>query len=169
MPPGRLTGRVTDYGDLIHVEQWRLKGQHLLWAWHIGPPRDTTPADRIPTGTTPVAPHNGRIDLIMDLQADKQVTLSGSYTDEIGNPVDPPAGAVVTYTVDDALIVALTDLGDGTAVAAATGVLGVANVHAEATFDGRTATGDIQIVVVAGLAERFTIAASDPTEVTPDV
>lgn len=168
MPPGRLTGRVTDYGDLIHIEQWRLKGRHLLWAWHISPPRDTTPADRTPTGVQPVAPHNGRIDCTMDLQADQQVTLSGSYTDEVGNPVDAPADAAVTYTVDDATVIALTDLGDGTATAAATGVLGVANVHAEASFDGRTATGDIQIVVVAGLAERFAILASDPTEVTPD-
>ena len=167
MPPGRLTGQVTDYGDLIHVEQWLLKGRRLLWAWHLGPPRDTSPADRTPLGV-PVAPSTGRTDLIMDLQADQQVTLSGSYTDEVGNPVNPPAGASVTYTVDDPSIVALTDLGDGTAVAAATGVLGVANVHAEATFDGRSATGDLQIVVVAGLAERFTVEASEPTEVTPD-
>ncbi len=166
MPPGRLQGRVTDYGDLLHVEQWRLKGRHLLWAWHIGPPRGTTPADR--SGPGAAVPSNGRTDLIMDLQADKQVTLSGSFTDEVGNPVDAPADAAVTYTADDTSVLVLTDNGDGTANAAATGTLGVANVHAEASFDGRTATGDLQIVVVAGDAERFEITASEPTEVTPD-
>jgi hypothetical protein len=104
----------------------------------------------------------------MDLMADKKVTLSGSYTDEVGNPVSPPDGATVTYTVDDPAVINLTDNGDGTAVAAATGTLGTATVHAEATAPGvPTMTGDLAIVVVAGLAERFDVVAGEPEEVTP--
>jgi hypothetical protein len=110
----------------------------------------------------------------MDLQADKKVALSVEYTDEVGNPVSAPAGATAVYTVDDPTIINLTDNGDGTAEAAATGTLGTANVHLDATFtddDGvsHTVTGDLQLVVVAGLAERVNITAGAPEEVTPDV
>jgi hypothetical protein len=106
----------------------------------------------------------------MDLMADQRTTLSGKYTDEVGNPVPAPDGASVTYTVDDTSIINLTDNGDGTARAAATGTLGSATVHAEATAPGLpTMTGDLLIVVVAGLAERFEVTASEPEENTPDV
>ena len=105
----------------------------------------------------------------MDLQADMQVPLSLQFTDEVGNPVGVPSGTAVAYTVDDPTIINLTDSGDGTAVAAATGVLGTANVHVDVTWNGFTVTGDLQIVVVAGGAERVTIVAGPPTEVTPDV
>lgn len=105
----------------------------------------------------------------MDLRADMQVTLSGEFTDEVGNPVPTPPNTTVTYTVDDPTIINLTDNGDGTAVAAAVGPLGTANVHAEAAWNGFTVSGDLQIVVVAGLAERFNIVAGEPTEITPDV
>lgn len=137
--------------------------------WHVGVPFDTTPADRTvrtPVGVTSPLP---RKDLIMDLQADKQVPLSVEWTDEVGNPLSTPAGATAVYTVDDPSIIALTDHGDGTAVAAAMGVLGTATVHGVFTADGMTLTGDLQIVVVAGLAERVNIFAGDPVEVTPDV
>lgn len=97
-----------------------------------------------------------------------QVPLSGEFTDEMGNPVATPPDATVVYTVDDPTIINLTDNGDGTAVAAAVGVLGTANVHAVATWGANEVTGDLQIVVVAGLAERFNIVAGEPTEVTPD-
>jgi len=106
----------------------------------------------------------------MDLQADKKVALSVQYTDEVGNPVPaPPAGAVVTYTVDDPTIINLTDNGDGTAVAAATGTLGNATVHVEAVDGATTVTGDLLISVVAGDAQRVEIVAGAPEEVTPDV
>lgn len=104
----------------------------------------------------------------MDLQADKQVPLSVTWTDEVGNPTDAPADAVVVYTVDDPSLINLTDNGDGTAVAAAVGPLGTATVHVEATANGETVTGDLAIVVVAGLAERINVVAGEPTEVTPD-
>jgi len=105
----------------------------------------------------------------MDLQADKKVALTASYTDEVGNPVPTPADAAVTYTVDDPTIINLTDNGDGTAEAAATGTLGTAHVHVDATSGGITLTGDLEIVVVAGLAERVAIVAGEPEEVTPDI
>lgn len=165
--PTILRGKITDFGDLLHVEQWLIKGRRFELAWHLGPPADTTPADR-DGSLSPVALPTGRTDLTMDLQADKKVPLSVTFTDEVGNPVAAPADAVVTYTVDDPAIIALTDNGDGTAVAAATGTLGVANVHVEASFSGGVATGDLQIVVVAGLAERIDVVAGAPEEVTPD-
>jgi len=160
-----LRGRVTDYGDLLHHEEWVIKGRRLNFIWHIGPALDVTPAD---LESTVDGSHtsNERIDLVMDLQADKKVTLSASYTDEVGNPTTAPADATVTYTVDDTSIITLTDNGDGSAVAAATGTLGQATVHGEASFGGQTVTGDLLIVVVPGLAERFTIVAGEPEEVT---
>lgn len=104
----------------------------------------------------------------MDLQADMQVPLSLEFTDEVGNPVETPADTTVTYTVDDPSLINLTDNGDGTATAAAVGPLGAANVHVVVSWNGHTVTGDLQIVVVAGLAERVNIVAGEATEVTPD-
>lgn len=157
-----------DLGD--SVLEWKIINKccrPLKFVLHVAAPRDTDPSDRIVKGPPYYQP-TGRTDLIMDLQADMQVTLTGTYTDEVGNPTETPVGATVTYTVDDPTIINLTDNGDGTAVAAATGTLGTANVHAEATAGGQTLTADLQIVVVAGLAERFSIVAGEPTEVTPD-
>lgn len=141
----------------------------LSLVWHIGPVLDTDESDRIP-GEPPAHKEPRKADVIMDLQADKKVALSVEFTDEVGNVVPAPTDAVVVYTVDDPSIIALTDNGDGTAEAAATGVLGTANVHVEASsvLSGLTVTGDLQIVVVAGLAERVNIVAGPPEEVTPD-
>jgi hypothetical protein len=162
----RLRGRVTDFGDLLHHEEWIIKGRRLNFVWHIGPPMDVTPDDLTSTTSGTHVPTE-RIDAVMDLQADKKVTLTASYTDEVGNPTTAPADATVTYTVDDTSIITLTDNGDGTAVAAAIGTLGQATVHGEASLNGQTVTGDLLIVVVAGLAERFEIMAGEPEEVTP--
>lgn len=104
----------------------------------------------------------------MDLEADKKVDLDGRFTDEVGNPTVPPVGATVVYSVDRPDLINLTDNGDGTAVAAAVGPLGIATVHADATVGGDVKSADLQIVVVAGLAERFEIVAGEVTEVTPD-
>ncbi len=103
----------------------------------------------------------------MDLQADKKVALSVAATDEVGNPVPLPTGETVVYTVDDPSIIALTDNGDGTASAAATGTLGTANVHVEGSGP-LVASGDLQLVVVAGDAERLAIVTGAVEEVTPD-
>jgi len=158
-----------DLGDAELVLELRSRCcQRRGFVLRASVPRPTSPGDRVVKGP-PYNTPTGKVDLIMDLAADMQVTLSGQWTDEVGNPVAAPADATVVYTVDDPTIINLTDNGDGTAVAAAVGVLGTANVHAEATSAGQTLTGDLQIVVVAGLGERFTIVAGEPTEVTPDV
>ena len=157
-----------DLGDAVLNINLHVKGLRRYGVrFHVGPPVDTTGDDRVIQGP-PYHPATGKADLIMDLQADKKVALSLAYTDEVGNAVPTPEGATAVFTVDDPTIVNLTDNGDGTASAAATGTLGTANVHLEATANGQTLTGDLQIVVVAGLAERVAILAGDPEEVTPD-
>lgn len=158
-----------DLGDITLTINAHVKGlRPLRVVWRIGAPEDTTPQDRA-INPPPYSTPTGRIDVAMDLLADKKTTLSVQWTDEVGNPVPTPQDATAVYTVDDPTIVNLTDNGDGTAVAAATGVLGVANVHGEFTGAGFTLTGDLQIVVVPGLAERANIVAGPPEEVTPDV
>lgn len=157
-----------DFGDI--ALDWTVRSKccrRLKLVWHVGHPVESDPSDRV-IKPPPYHQPTGRIDLIMDLQADKKVPLSVAYTDEVGNPLDPPVGATVTYTVDDPTIINLTDNGDGTAEAAATGTLGTANVHVEAAVDGTTFSGDLQIVVVAGDAERLAVLAGPPEEVTPD-
>lgn len=159
-----------DLGDVVahfHLEVPGLRRYHFRW--HVGPALDTTPADRTPRTRRTAGPNPRKVDLIMDLQADKKVALSLEWTDEVGNPTGAPAdGGTVAYTVDNADVIALTDNGDGTAVAAATGTLGEATVHVEAQAGGRTLTGDLQLVVLAGLAERVSVVAGAPEEVTPD-
>lgn len=162
-----LEGKVEDFGDLVKVTRWIVKGRrHLQLRFHIGAPADTTAADRTVRGFS--LPATGKRDLTMDLQADKKVTLSIEWTDEMGNPTEAPANATATWSVDDTSIVSFTDNGDGTAVAAAVGTLGTANVHVTVTDGLSTFDGDLQIVVVAGLAERINVVAGLPTEVTPD-
>lgn len=159
---------IIDLGDATLNINLQIKGlQRIQARIHVGSPTDTSPEDRVVKGP-PYATTPAKVDLIMDLLADKGVDLSVEYTDEVGNPVPAPADAVVTWTVDDPTIINLTDHGDGTARADATGTLGTANVHLESVFNGRTVTGDLQLVVVAGFAERANIVASEPTEVTPD-
>lgn len=158
-----------DLGDAVLSIDLRVKGlRRLRIVWHAGAATDTTTADRV-IKPPPYAVHTGRLDVAMDLLADKKVPLSIQFTDEVGNPATAPAAFTAVYTVDDPTIIALTDNGDGTAVASAMGALGTANVHAVITFDGTEITGDLQIVVVAGLAERATVVAGPPEEVTPDV
>lgn len=166
----RLEGKITDYGDLIHQERWIVKGRRFYFRWKIGPVDEITVAEprALRVATASYAP-TGKVDVTMDLRADQKVALSGGWTDEVGNPVPTPPDSTVVYTVDNTTVIDLTDNGDGTAVAAATGTLGTANVHAVANAPGLPEqTGDLQIVVVAGLAERFTIVPGEPEEVTPD-
>lgn len=167
-----------DLGDVvahINLEVPGLRRWHIRW--HVGAPLDTTPADRGSRRTTRMPgvlrstpPTTRKVDLTMDLQADKKVSLSVEWTDEVGNPTDAPAdgGGAISYTCDNADVIALTDNGDGTAVAAATGALGDAKVSVSAQAGGRTLTGDLDIHVVSGLAERVNVVAGAPEEVTPD-
>lgn len=166
-----LEGKVTDFGDLLHVERWVVKGRRLHFFIKIGPvSRRIIPPDAAPVPNTYLDPTTiGRTNPSMDLKADQRVELTIAWEDEMGNPTSAPDGVTIEYTVDDAAIIALTDNEDGTAVAASTGTLGTANVHAVISAPGfPTTTGDLQIVVVAGDAHRATIVAGEPTEVTPD-
>jgi hypothetical protein len=144
--------------------------------WHVGTPHEASDSDRHPNPPTlhTCVGITRKVHTIMDLQADKKVALSLEFTDEAGNTdVTVPADATTVYSVDDPNIIALIDNGDGTASAAAVGTEGVANVHAEVNFTdengtAHNVTGDLQLVVVAGDAERVAIVAGDPEEVTPD-
>jgi hypothetical protein len=157
-----------DLGDVVASFKLRVKGrQHLRLVWRIGLVTDTTLGDRV-IKPPPYALRTGRQDVTMDLQADKQVALTVGYTDEVGNPVPTPEDSTAVFSVDDPTLINLTDNGDGTATAAAVGPLGTATVHVETSLDGVTLSGDLAIVVVAGLAERVSISAGEPTEVTPD-
>lgn len=161
-PPGR------DCGDLIHFEEWMVRGLHVEPVWHVGAPEDTTPADRYVHYHYYAPRRPGRTDCIMDLKADKKVALLPAWRDEMHNRTGAPADATVSYTVDDPTVINLIDNGDGTWHAASTGNLGTANVHGEAAWGGRVATGDVQFVVVAGDAERFEVETGPEEEVTPD-
>jgi hypothetical protein len=150
--------------------------QPLKLRWHVGVPHEANDSDRHPPvpALRTCSGITRKVHTLMDLQADKKVALSLEFTDELDNVVTAPADAVTVYSVDDPNIIALTDNGDGTASAAATGVLGTANVHVEVDFtdeDGAAhhVTGDLQLVVVAGNAERVAVVAGEPEEVTPDV
>ncbi len=157
------------FGDITLVagaEIPALRPPRLVW--RIGAVHDTTPADRT-AGTPPVYKYPPRkVDTYMDLQADKKVTLSIVAEDEVGNPAT--FDGTITYTVDDNSVIDLTDNGDGTAVAAATGVLGVATVTATATKSDGTPAGQgvLAFQVVAGDVATFEVVASEPEEVTPD-
>lgn len=161
-----MEGVITDLGDAVLVQQLLIKGRHRAFAFHVGAPADTTPADRVVRGVA--HPSTGRTDLIVDLRADKQAPLSLVWKDEVGNITSAPDSAVVAYTGDNPEVLVVNDNGDGTAQVVATGVLGTANVHVEADWDGGHRTGDVQFVVVPGDAERIEIAVGEPTEVTPD-
>jgi len=167
--PPRLEGKVTDYGGLVRVEQWFVKGRQLRVVLRVGAPRKTTAADRIPTPGA-YRPHDGRTDWIMDIKADKKVTVGlGVWRDEVENETTPPVDALAVYTVDRPDLIALTDLGGNTAEAAALGPLGVANIHGEITWPGGASTSDGQLVVVPGDAARVEMVFGEPEEVTPDV
>lgn len=157
-----------DLGDVVAEFNLRVKGhERYRLIWKIGAITDTTPADRI-VQPPPYAQSTGKRDVTMDLMADQQVSLSVGFTDEVGNPVPAPADFTAVFTVDDPTVINLTDNLDGTAVAAAVGALGTGTVHVVSQLNGQEVTGDLALVVVAGLAERIAILAGEPTEVTPD-
>jgi hypothetical protein len=133
----------------------------------MGPVRDTVPADRIP-GTPPQYKQPpGKVDLIVDLHADKKVSFSLDAVDEMGNPTT--FDGVIAYTVDDPSIVAVTDNGDGSGVAAAVGPLGTAVLTATITPTTGTPTEKSEAInVIAGDATSFTFAFGPEEEVTPD-
>jgi len=89
----------------------------------------------------------------------QKVGLSVSAVDAAGNP---DKTAKITYTVDDASVVAITDNGDGTAEAVA-GSLGTATVTATATdTDGASISGTLAITVTGGDATSLSIVPGTP-------
>lgn len=159
-----------DLGDVVASFNLRVKGMRSPQIrWRIGAHLDVRPEDRV----TPRPPLRSvdstrKVDLIMDLQSDKKVKFKLRWTDENGNQAETPQDAQATYSVDNDSVIDLTDNGDGTCEAAATGNLGQAILHVEAQAGGKTVTGDMLINVVAGLAERVEMTAGEPEEVTPD-
>jgi hypothetical protein len=142
-----------------------VKGHHRRQIrWHIGTPMDTTADDRT-VNRDAFGNVTGKVDLVMDLLDSQKVPLSVEWTDAVGNPANTPADATAAFTVDDPTIINLTDNGDGSAVAAATGTIGQAVVHVDATGDGQTVTGDLMIMVVAGMASRISVVAGAPEDV----
>jgi hypothetical protein len=107
------------------------------------------------------------VDLIVDLHADKKVTFSLQAVDEMGNPTT--FDGTIAYAVDDPSIVALTDNGDGSGVAAAVGPLGTAVLTATITpTTGAPVEKSEAINVIAGDATSFSFTFGPEEEVTPD-
>lgn len=161
-----LEGKLDDMGDIVIQTRWLVKGRSRHVRLHVSAPRHAGWQRR--NINLLLIPRTGRVDHSMDLMADKQVDFSLVFTDEMGNPVPTPANVTVTWGVDAPSVIDLNDHGDGTATAAATGQLGQAVVHVDVTADGFTGSGDELITVVPGLAQRVTLTASEPSEVTPD-
>lgn len=167
----KVMGRTEDLGDVLVRTEWLVKGRSSPWrvcfkvGAHLSVLPSQRPAPGIPTHTT----NPERIDLIMDLGADKKVELAAQTTDEFGHAVPAPEGTAVTWSVDNTEVIDLSTNEDGSASAAATGMLGNAVVSVEVNFpDGGTTTGDLLISVVPGEAERVVIAPGAVEEVTPD-
>jgi hypothetical protein len=97
------------------------------------------------------------------LRDDEQVPLSVEALDDEGNP----AAATTTFASSDDTIVAITDNGDGTALAVASpgaAGLGTATITASVTdnSDGDVHTGTFDIEVVAGDAATVNVTAGSP-------
>lgn len=158
-----------DLGDAVLDIALRVKGARPpRLIWKLGPFRDSNPADRIAAPRPAYnAPPKG-VDLMADLKADQTVAFELASTDEMGNPTTLPDGSTVTYSVDRPDLLNLVDNGDGTGNVTAVGPLGNAVLTATGTLNGREATADMLIAVVAGDAERFSIQLGTPEESTPD-
>jgi hypothetical protein len=160
-----------DFGDVrLNIELCVPGLQRYRVRRHYGAPRKRTAAakgqSRPNTYSRDVRPTEGMV--IMDLAADMELDVRTAWTDEVGNPAPTPGDASVTWSTDNPAVLDVVDNGDGTAVVGATGVLGSAHVRVEATTAGRTVTGEEEINVVAGLAERVAIELGEPRERTPD-
>lgn len=157
-----------DFGDVVASFSLRVKGrQRYGIRQRFSVPEPTEPAERVQRGAVRPASTKGTV--IMDLGADQKTTASVQWTDEVGNDTSTPDGASVSYASSDTSIVAVNDLGDGTAEFVAVGPLGSAVASVQASDgQGTTLTGEETINVVAGHAERVRLTFSEPTEATPD-
>jgi len=170
-------------GDLCGCHLPPREHGRLHTAIHVGAPRHTTPAERATGGDPSDRHHHRRVSTIMDLKVDQELPLlDPAFSDEAGDPVPAPEGATTVYTSDNDAAAFITTADDGTQVIRSAGVLsddgagggvGAANVHSVTTWTGTdggelTSTGDLQVVIVAGDAQRTTINVGAPREITPD-
>lgn len=157
--------------------------QQLRIVPHFGVPRSTTAEQRTVRGSAHHCHHTRKVGAIMDLAVDKELPiLAPTFKDELGNTVPAPADFTMDVTSDNPAAVFITVADDGVQVARSAGSLsddgagggvGPANIHLVASWtdaDGgeHTATGDAQLVVVAGGAERVEVNFGEPREITPD-
>lgn len=161
-----------DFGDVVLSIQAHVPGlrQYRMPHRHYGAPRKSTAAERaVPAAPMRPTPERPMIGVQMDLKADQSVDVQpGDWTDERGNPTSAPIDATFEYTVDRSDLLLIDNHGDGSATLTAAGPLGDAVVTSTATVAGRTLTGTDVVSVVAGDAERFTLAFGEPRETTPD-
>lgn len=154
-----------DFGDIEIFAGARIKRfKPPRFVWTMGPTRDTTPADRVPGPAPTYKSPPTKVDLIVNLQADKMVDFGFSPVDELGNPTT--FDGTIGFVVDDPAVVTLTDNGDGTGRLSAVGVLGVASLTGTATpADGSDPIVGVEAVnVIAGDAEGFAFNFGDPVE-----
>jgi uncharacterized protein YjdB len=107
--------------------------------------------------------HFGGPTVAFQLRDSEQVTLTAEALDSEGNP----ANVTVAWSSSDESIVAVTDNGDGSALAVASpgaGGLGSVTVTVDVTdvSDGDVHTGTFDIEVVAGDAVTVNVAAGAP-------
>jgi hypothetical protein len=133
--------------------------------WRIGP---ITPKRLPAAGEQSSSPSTeGTISMAdLVLTADQQARLAATGQDADGNPVDLTGG--VTFGVDDAAVLTLTDNGDGTALVVTTGPTGSALVTAQDTATGgQQAIGSLAVDVVAGAVTSIQISATAEPQGTP--
>ena len=158
-----------DLGDITLSVALRVKHfQPPRFVWRVGPVRETSPDDRVLSDPPTYKQPPRKVDVIVDLQADKKVDFSFSPVDEMGNPTS--FDGTVVFAVDDPSVVTLTDNGDGSGTVAAVGVIGVATLTGTASpADGSDPiVGAEAVNVVAGDAEAFAFSFSEPVETDED-
>lgn len=102
----------------------------------------------------------------MLLRDDQKVDLSVSFTDQAGNPVAPEQVGSLTFSVDDASVLAVEDHGDGTATVTTVGPLGTATVTVMNDHDDDGTAdfqGSLAFDVVAGDVAAINVVPGEPT------
>lgn len=162
-------GQVVDEGDTFFQTRRVVKGLRHTVIFHDSVPKETAPADRVPSGIQ--TPATRKAERIVDLHADKFIDRTPVLGDEFGNPADS-TGVTQTMVSDNTALVTATDNGDGSfriAAVGGLGNLGVANVTYHADFPNGTSVERVEAVnVIAGGAETVTFSDSAEQEVTPD-
>ncbi len=145
---------------------------HPQLRWRIGPVREKR-EQGIGADVSAHSHHHHKKEALVafELGDNQEVDLAVQETDTAGNAV---AAEGVTFASSDESVVAVTDNGDGTALASATGTLGSATVTVTDADDNLSGTLDISVVTEAASAilvqpgtprEK---AGAEPVEPPPD-